>query len=42
MKQFTLNLDAKQQRPFVLLSNSLTALLDTGASFPVWVGSDIF
>ena len=36
MKQFTLRLDATQQRPVVLLKNSLTALLDTGAYIPIW------
>ena len=36
MKQFTLKLDKNRQRPVVLLSNGLTALLDTGAYIPVW------
>ena len=36
MKQFTLRLDARQQRPVVALKNGLSALLDTGAYFPVW------
>lgn len=38
MKQITLNLDKKQQRPMVLLQSGLTALLDTGAFMPVWTG----
>lgn len=36
MKQFMLKLDKNRQRPVVLLSNGLTALLDTGAYIPVW------
>ena len=40
MKQFTLRLDATQQRPVVLLKNSLTALLDTGAYIPVWTDEE--
>ena len=36
MKQFTLKLDKNRQRSVVLLSNGLTALLDTGAYIPVW------
>lgn len=39
MKQFTLNLDKKQQRPVVLLNN-LSALLDTGAYIPVWTDAE--
>ena len=38
MKQFTLRLDATQQRPVVLLKNLLTALLNTGAYIPIWTG----
>lgn len=40
MKQFTLRLDATQQRPMVLLKNSLTALLDTGAYIPIWTDDE--
>lgn len=40
MKQFTLRLDARQQRPVVALRNGLSALLDTGAYFPVWTDSE--
>ena len=40
MKQFTLRLDATQQRPVVLLKNTLTALLDTGAYIPVWTDDE--
>lgn len=40
MKQFTLRLDARQQRPVVALKNGLSALFDTGAYFPVWTDSE--
>ncbi len=40
MKQFTLRLDKKQQRPVVLLNDALTALLDTGAVIPVWTDAE--
>ena len=40
MKQFTLRLDKKQQRPVVLLKNALTALVDTGAFIPVWTDDE--
>ena len=40
MKQFTLRLDATQQRPVVLLKNTLTALLDTGAYIPIWTDDE--
>lgn len=40
MKQFTLPLDATQQRPVVLLKNTLTALLDTGAYIPIWTDEE--
>lgn len=40
MKQFTLRLDKKQQRPVVLLNDALTALLDTGAVIPVWIDAE--
>ena len=39
MRQFTLCLDATQQRPVVSLKN-LTALLDTGAYIPVWTDDE--
>lgn len=39
MRQFTLNLDKKSQRPTVVLDGVL-AMLDTGASFPVWVDDE--
>lgn len=39
MKQFTLNLDVKQQRPVINLKN-FRALLDTGAYFPVWTDEE--
>lgn len=42
MKQFTLKLDKNRQRPVVLLSNGLTALLDTGAYIPVWTDMEIY
>lgn len=38
MKQFTMELLDDQQRPVIVLDNGLTALLDTGAEMPVWVG----
>lgn len=40
MRQFTLRLDATQQRPVVLLKNTLTALLDTGAYIPIWTDEE--
>ena len=40
MKQFTLRLDRKQQRPVVLLKNVLTALVDTGAFIPIWTDDE--
>lgn len=40
MKQFTLNLDVTQQRPVIDLKN-FTALLDTGAYFPVWTANEM-
>lgn len=40
MRQFTLRLDKKQQRPVILLKNALTALLDTGAFIPVWTDDE--
>ena len=40
MRQFTLRLDATQQRPVVLLKNTLTALLDTGAYIPIWTDDE--
>lgn len=40
MKQITLDLDKSLQRPVVMLSNGLKALLDTGAYIPVWVGGE--
>lgn len=40
MKQFTLNLDVKQQRPVIKLQDGLRALLDTGAYFPVWTDEE--
>jgi len=42
MKQFTLDLDKDMQRPIVYLSNypTLTALLDTGAYFPIWTSKE--
>ena len=40
MKQFTLKLDKNRKRPVVLLSNGLTALLDTGAYIPVWTDEE--
>ena len=39
MRQFSLNLDATQQRPVVVLKN-LTALLDTGAYILVWTDDE--
>ena len=40
MKQFTMRLDKKHQRPVVVLKNGLTALLDTGAYIPVWTDDE--
>lgn len=40
MQQMIMNLDDEQQRPVVILGDGLTALLDTGAYVPVWVGSE--
>lgn len=40
MKEMILNLDISQQRPVVLLSNNLMALLDTGAFVPVWTDDE--
>ena len=40
MTQFTLRLDKKQQRPVVLLNDTLTELLDTGAVIPIWTDAD--
>lgn len=42
MRQFTLRLDKNYQRPIVELSDwyNLTALLDTGALFPVWTAPE--
>lgn len=40
MKQITLRLDKRQQRPVVLLKDTLSALLDTGAYLPVWVDDE--
>ena len=39
MKQFTLRLQVKAQRPVIKLVDfyGFDALLDTGALFPVWV-----
>lgn len=39
MKQFTLNLDKKSQRPIVVLEGIL-AMFDTGAYFPVWTDDE--
>lgn len=36
MKQFTMKLESKHQRPVAVLKNGLTALVDTGAYIPVW------
>ncbi len=40
MRQFTMKLDKKSQRPVVVLKNGLTALLDTGAYIPVWTDDE--
>ncbi len=40
MKQFTMKLDKKHQRPVVVLKNGLTALFDTGAYIPVWTDDE--
>lgn len=40
MKQITLPLDNKQQRPVVIVGNNMTALLDTGAYIPVWTDDE--
>lgn len=39
MKQFTLNMNNRYQRPIIELKSwhNLEALLDTGAFFPVWI-----
>ena len=43
MKQFTLELNEDLQRPIIMLKKpvSLDAMLDTGALFPIWVGSEV-
>lgn len=38
--KLTFELDESSQRPIVILKNGLTALVDTGALFPVWVASE--
>lgn len=40
MKQITLTLDTKQQRPVISFGNGLRALLDTGAYIPVWTDDE--
>ena len=40
MKQMTLQLDSRQQRPVVRLKKGLRALLDTGAYIPVWTDDE--
>lgn len=40
MKQFSLKLDENYQRPVILLTGGLTALLDTGAWLPVWTDEE--
>lgn len=42
MKQFTLELSKEAQRPIVILSKPfrLDAMLDTGATFPVWTADE--
>lgn len=42
MRQFTLNLNKKYQRPIVELKSwhGVEAMLDTGAVFPVWTGEE--
>ena len=40
MKQITLDLDEKQQRPIAILDNGLNALIDTGAYLPVWLDQE--
>lgn len=40
MKQMTLQLDSRQQRPVVRLKNGLRALLDTGAYISVWTDDE--
>lgn len=40
MRTFILRLDKKQDRPVILLENSFTALLDTGAYFPIWTDDE--
>ena len=40
MKQITMNLDENHLRPITELSAfyEISALIDTGADFPVWIG----
>ena len=42
MRQFTLNMNIKYQRPIVELKtwHNFEALLDTGAFFPVWTADE--
>ena len=42
MKQFTLNMNIKYQRPIVELKSwhNFEALLDTGAFFPIWTADE--
>lgn len=42
MKQFTLNMNAKYQRPIIELKSwhNFEALLDTGAYFPIWTSDE--
>ena len=42
MKQFTLKLSKDAQRPIVILSTPfrLDAMLDTGATFPIWTAAE--
>lgn len=42
MKQFTLNLNSKYQRPIIELKSwhNFEALLDTGALFPIWTADE--
>lgn len=42
MKQITLQLNERMQRPVVFLENwhRVDAMLDTGALFPIWVRNE--
>lgn len=40
MVSYSINTDKKSDRPLICLGNSLIAMVDTGATVPVWVGNN--